>query len=194
MKVATPEEARKFLKGEPVAKLTGHEFEGVRGMSALVTAICESYSRVGGSVCHPQLGRVSLTRAGTNDSLRHGFGRLKLAAFAALPEIVANGQIVQQTENWKERGYDSYVLASPLSIGDEPCCAFVVVNRMVNGDKNYYLHEVARLREIEKAEELRSSLSSRGGKVGSPFGLVRSLAYSIFGVNGVEMPEREIGE
>ena len=187
MKVATPEEARDFLGGEPVAKLTGHEFEGVRGISALVTAICESYSRVGGSVCHPQLGCVSLTRAGTNDSLRHGFGRLKLSAFAALPEIVANGLIVQQTENWKERAYDSYVLACPISIGDEPCCAFVVVNRMVNGDKNYYLHEVARLSEIKKAEELRSSLSSRGGEVGSPFGFVRSLAYSIFGVNGVEM-------
>ena len=184
MTVATPEEAREFIEGEPVAKLTGHEFEGVRGIAALVAAIYESYSRVGGSVCHPQLGRVSLTRAGTNDSLRHGFGRLKLAAFSALPEIVENGLIVQQTENWKERGYDSYVLASPISIGDEPCCAFVVVNRMVNGDKNYYLHEVARLCEIKKAEELRSSLSSRGGEVGSPFGFVRSLAYLIFGVNG----------
>ena len=42
----------------------------------------------------------------------------------------------------------------------------------------------ARLSEIKKAEELRSSLSSRGGEVGSPFGLVKSLAHSIFAVNG----------
>ena len=163
---------RKFRNGDKVEDVP---------LKALVAAICASYARVKGVVKHPQLGIIRLTKAGTNDSLRHGYGREKLVAFSALPEIIEKGVIVQQQRNWKGRAYDSYVLAAPINIAGEAFCAFVVVNKMVNGDRNYYLHEVARLSQLKKsAEELRSSLSPRGGKVGSPFGLMRIIANSIF--------------
>ena len=200
-------EIREFLCGEPVARLTGHEFEDVKGRRSLVAAIYESFARVGRVVRHPTIGLVRLTKSGTKDSLMHGFGRAKLAAFAALPEIIAAGRAVSHSRNWKGRGYDSFVLTAPVEIDREPHCAFVIVNRMHNGDCNYYLHEVGKLAEIKKiagglraghpsvsdvdpspgnqtAEELRSRLAPYGGEVDSPFGLVRSLAYSIFAVNG----------
>ena len=176
---------RAFLCGAPVARLTGHEFEGLKGISNLVRAVYDSYSSVKWTACNPTIGTVRLTRNGINDSLHHGYGRAKLAAFAALPQIIASGLIVQETANWKKRGYRSYVLASPIQIGQEAYCAFVVVNQMVNGDQNFYLHEVAKTEELKKsAEGLRAGLSSSGGEVVPSLGDIRSLAFSIFAVNG----------
>ena len=206
--VAEPSSIREFLCGEPVARLTGHEFEGVKGIHAITKVVHASYRDIGWVASNPSLGIVRLTKNGINDSLHHGYGRAKLAAFAALPEIVEKARIVNHSANWKGRGYESYMLSAPLEIAREKYCAFVVVNRMPNNDLNFYLHEVGKLECLKKravgmrtgfadssvlsrtpgakesAEGLRAALSSRGGEVEPSFGLVKSLAYSIFAVNG----------
>lgn len=144
-------EIRKFLEGEPVACLTGHEFEGIKGREALIDAIHESFSRVKWQISNDSIGLVRLDKSGVRDSIYHGFGRVKLSAFAALPELIANGVVVRRSENWKGREYDSCVLAAPVQIGNDAYCAIVVVNIHKYGEKRYYLHEVERLLDMKNA-------------------------------------------
>ena len=218
--VAAPSAIREFLCGEPVARLTGHEFEDVMGIKALKQVIYDSYAQVGWCVDRSDVGHIRLTRSGINDSLCHGFGRVKIAAFSVLPELILKGMVVRHSKNWKGRGYESFVLVAPIEVGAIAYCAFIVVNSIKGGGYRFYLHEVGRLEDIKiaggmrtgfadrsvlsrtpgsvksvsksavhvngtkVAEELRSGLAPCRGEVNPPFGDIRSLAYSIFAVNG----------
>ena len=213
-------EIREFLCGEPVARLTGHEFEDVKGIKALKQVIYDSYEQVGWCVDRSDIGHIRLTRSGINDSLCHGFGRVKISAFSVLPELILKGMVVRHSKNWKGRGYESFVLVAPIEVGAIAYCAFIVVNSIKGGGYRFYLHEVGRLEDIKiaggmrtgfadcsvlsrtpgsaksvsksaghvngmkVAEELRSGLAPCRGEVNPPFGDIRSLAHSIFAVNG----------
>ena len=176
---------RDFLCGEPVATLTGHEFEGIVGHRAIRDAIYAGYERVNYVARNAQLGEVRLTKSGITDSMAHGFGRAKLSAFAAIPEMIERGLIVQHNANWKGRGYESFVLAAPILIGGEQYCAFVVVNSTKKEGCRFYLHEVGRIADIKKmAEGLRSGSSGDKPALSRTLGDIKNLAYSLWGVNG----------
>ena len=182
--LASSSAARAFLDGKPVATLTGHEFEGLKGIRAIRDAVDGSFARVNHVAKHPSIGEVRLTRSGINDSLRHGFGRMKLAAFAAIPEIIAYGMVVQHSSDWKNRGYESFVVAAPLSIGGEPCCAFVIINATANDGYRFYLHEVGRLSEMKTAGGLRSGSSEETSALSSTPGSTRIVSNACVNVNG----------
>ena len=179
----TPAEIQAFLDGEPVARLTGHEFESVKGIKALKQAVYDSYESVQWRVCRSDIGTVQLSRSGINDSLCHGFGRMKIAAFAALPQLIARGMAVRRSENWKGRGYDSVVLVAPVEIGSVAHCALIIVNSMKDGGYRFYLHEVGRLEDIKKAGGMRTGFADRSVLSRTP-GSVKSLAFSLWAVNG----------
>ncbi|GAB6390837.1 MAG: hypothetical protein MdMp014T_0210 [Treponematales bacterium] len=87
---------------------------------------------------------VKLTKAGIIASLRHGYGRLKINAFAAVPEVILNGRIIDSNKNWKGRGYDSYSIAAPIRLGADDYLCEVIINTNKDGTFNFYLHEVIR--------------------------------------------------
>jgi hypothetical protein len=87
---------------------------------------------------------VKLTKAGIIASLRHGYGRLKINAFAAVPEVILNGRIIDSNKNWKGRGYDSYIIAAPIRLGADDYLCEVIINTNKDGTFNFYLHEVIR--------------------------------------------------
>ena len=117
----------------------------------------------------------------------HGFGRAKLSAFAAVPELIENGLIVQHDVNWKNRGYESFVLTAPLSIGGEAYCAFVIVNSTREYGYRFYLHEVGKIAEAKRiAEGLRSGSSGATPALSRTLGDIRSIAYSIFACQPVD--------
>ena len=185
---------RQFLEGAPVAELTGEEFSGLADRKSIVHAVRELYSVFNYESVNPEIGKVRLTKSGINDSMRHGYGREKLSAFAAVPKIVEKGMLVVENTDWKARGYQSFVLAAPISIAGEPYFALVVVNRMQNGDQNFYLHEVGRISDIKNtAEGLRSGLVTADDKVDPSFGSMKSIALSVFRVNR-ESVNPQIGE
>ena len=175
--------ARAFLEGPPVATLTGHEFEGLKGIRAIRDAVDESFVRVCHVARHPSIGEVKLTRSGINDSLRHGFGRMKLAAFAAIPEIIGRGMVVQHSPDWKGRGYESFVVAAPVSIGGESCCAFVIINSTANDGYRFYLHEVGRVSEMKTAGGLRSGSSEKTSALSSTPGSTHKVSNAVENVN-----------
>jgi len=130
---------RKVATMEPVAELTGEEFP--KGEKKLTEQVEEYFKSVGNLAEHPVLGAIVLDTKGIKSSLAHGIGRMKAAAFAAVPAVIENGEIIDIKYNWKDRGYDTVVIAAPINIGSNEYYEGVIVLKEENADR-YYLHEV----------------------------------------------------
>lgn len=167
----TLDEIRQFLEGPAIISLKGDEFAGLSGNAAIKRAVYDSYARVKWEVYNAAIGAVQLTKSGINDSMRHGYGREKLAAFAAVPEVIRDGVVVDHSPNWKERGYESFVVAAPISIAGIAYCAFVIVNSVKDGGHRFYLHEVGKIEDMKKIRGLTIWV----------FGLLRTVQYPRFG-------------
>lgn len=137
--VDTQENIQRVASMEPVTSITGEEFR--KGDTDLITQVENFFSERGNRAHNPQLGEIVLDRRGVKSDIGHGIGRKKAAAFAAVPEVIAQGQVVDYQSNWKDRGYDTAVIAAPIQIGGQPYLAGVVVirSRLTN---RFYLHEV----------------------------------------------------
>lgn len=141
-------EATAQTLGEPLAELTGEEF--TKGEKNLVQQVGEYFDQLGGQVERQGFGTVRLSRRGIKDSMGHGLGRKKAAAFAAVPEVIQNGVQIDYQKDWKGRGYDTYVFAGGVTIAGEPNVMGVVVIRR-NEDNRFYLHEVTAIKKGDAA-------------------------------------------
>lgn len=136
---------REALEEKGVLKtLTGEEFS--KGEKSLVQQVGEYFNQLGGQIERKGFGVVRLSRRGIKDSVAHGIGRKKAAAFAAVPEVIQNGAQIDYQKDWKGRGYDTYIFAGDVMIGGEPNAVGVVVIQR-NGDNRFYLHEVAAMQK-----------------------------------------------
>ena len=143
-KEAWAKAAMDFLeRTAPVANLTGQEFQkdGVK----LTDKVPAYFKSIGNVARNDELGDVVLDLKGVEDSIAHGVGRLKSAAFMAVPDVIEKGFIFNREENWKERGWNTAVIVAPVKIGEEDYVCEVVVKK-VRGQQRFYLHEV----EIKK--------------------------------------------
>lgn len=124
---------------EPVAEVSGEEFK--KGEKDFITQVTEFFDGLGNEVYNPQLGDVMLTRRGAKSDIAHGIGRKKAAAFAAVPDILKNGRVIDYQVDWKGRNYDTAVVAAPITIAGEPYMAGVVLTR-TDSENRFYVHEV----------------------------------------------------
>lgn len=124
---------------EPVTQITGEEF--AKGEKSIFTQVEEFFAQHNNVAHNAQLGDVILDRRGVKSDVAHGIGRKKAAAFAAVPEIIEHGRVIDYKTNWKNRGYDTAVVAAPVMIGDEVYIAGVIMTRS-NRTNRFYLHEV----------------------------------------------------
>ena len=136
------------VSGSPVVRLTGKEFRKDGALTEKVPAWYDQQFH--GVVKSPELGEVRLDPEGVKDSLGHGIGREKSAAFAAVPDIIRKGTVFDRQGNWKGRGYDTSVIAAPLRIGDTEYAGEVVVKHLPNR-QGLYLHEVENRKRLEDA-------------------------------------------
>lgn len=127
------------MSSEPVAKLSELMFQ--KGESGnLVDRVLKYWgNRI--TVSHPELGAVILDKEGVKSSIGHGIGREKASGFALVPQIIENGRIVSRETNWKNRGYDTAVIAAPIQMGGVDYIAEAVVAQRPSSNK-FYLHEV----------------------------------------------------
>ncbi len=125
-----------------VAQLSGNEFQ--KDGIPLTEKVTEFYRKnYNGKVERIDIGEVILDKKGVKDSLAHGIGSKKSAAFVAVPSIIKNGKIIDHQTNWKGRGKETYVLSAPIEICKEPYVGIVVITRHPINEKNkFYLHEV----------------------------------------------------
>lgn len=124
---------------DSVAQISGEEF--AKGAKNLTTQVEEFFAQIGNSAYNEQLGDVVLDRRGIKSDIAHGVGRKKAAAFAAVPDVIERGLVVDYQQNWKGRGYDTAVVAAPITIGTEEHLAAVVLTRS-NQTNRFYVHEV----------------------------------------------------
>jgi hypothetical protein len=127
------------FNSEPVKQLSGKEF--AKSEIDLITQVTEFFKSIGGKVEREGLGVVGLTRQGIRSSIAHGINRSKTAAFMAVPDVIKNGKIIDHQTNWKSRGYDTYVIAAPITICNVEYIAEVIINQDKDGQR-FYLHEV----------------------------------------------------
>ncbi|MCL2690037.1 MAG: hypothetical protein FWE57_09370 [Chitinispirillia bacterium] len=119
------------FNAEPVKKLDGTEFS--KSNVDLITQVTDFFKSIGSKVKHSSLGDVELTRQGVKDSLGHGIGREKAAAFMAVPDVIKHGKIIDHQANWKNRGKDRYVTDAPVTIRGVEYIAEVVIEQNLSG-------------------------------------------------------------
>lgn len=101
----------------PVAALSGNEFSASE-QGALSSRVKKFFAKLGNKVERQGFGEVLLTNQSVKDDIAHGVGRTKATTFAAVPDVIKYGKQISATKNFKERGYDSYIFAAPVSIGN----------------------------------------------------------------------------
>lgn len=135
---------KEYLLGDNfVSHLSGKEFE--KEDEPLTKRVAKYYAEnYGGKIERDNIGEVILDERGVKDSLLHGIGRNKAAAFAAVPEIIRDGAIIDAQANWKGRNRDSYTIAAPIEIGGEGYVGVaIVIHGAGTNNNHFYLHEVA---------------------------------------------------
>lgn len=129
---------------ESVADLNGDEF--TFGSKSLTKDVADYFEQeYGGMVQNPVLGDILLTKRGAKDSLGHGMTPQKAVAYAAVPEVVKNGQIIDIQRNWKNKQIDTFAIAAPIRIAEgEKAGSYymaVVVQRSQDNQR-FYVHDV----------------------------------------------------
>lgn len=153
----------KVSKIKPVAALTGQEFQKNAGDSRnLRTKIIDFFNSIGNKVTRKDLGDIELNTSGVRDSLSHGYGKLKAATFASLPQVLEQGEILAHNAPYEGHWYDSYVISAPVRVGNET----VYVGALVIKDtkQRYKLHEVLTTNE-SGASLFQSESTSQGADV-----------------------------
>ena len=146
-KEAWAKAAMDFLeKTAPVRELSGGEFQkdGVK----LTEKVPAYFKSIGNVARNDELGDVVLDLKGVEDSIAHGVGRLKSAAFMAVPDVIEKGFVFNREENWKERGWGTAVIVAPIKLGEDDYVCEVVVKK-VRGQQRFYLHEVEIKRTLD---------------------------------------------
>ena len=123
---------------ESVARLTGTEFQ--KGSRKLTEQVGDFFRSLGNAVFRKGLGNVILDERGVKSDIGHGIGRAKAITFAAVPDVIESGIQIDFQQNWKGRGYDTYVFAAPVDIGDSRTYVAAVVRS--DAQNRLYLHEV----------------------------------------------------
>ncbi len=134
--------AEYLMNDDVVAILNGNEF--TKDGTPLTEKVTKFYNEnYNGKVTRKGLGEVILDKRSVKDSTIHGFGKAKTAAFAAVPNIITEGRVIDEQRNWKGRNYDSVTIAAPIRIGGSNYVGIVIVLKGQGTNSNrFYLHEV----------------------------------------------------
>ncbi|MDR1926317.1 MAG: relaxase domain-containing protein, partial [Endomicrobium sp.] len=139
-----------LMEMKSVASIGKNEFKD--SGKKLTDKITEFYNDIGGYVERENFGTVRLSKGSVKDSIMHGHRNedrsIKINAFKAVPEVIKNGVIINKELNWKDRGYNTYLIAAPISIEKREYIAEVIVKETHN-DKKFYLHQVNEKDAIE---------------------------------------------
>lgn len=124
---------------QPVSRITGEEFQ--KGEVDLLTQVANFFKSLNNKAFNEEIGSVTVDRRGAKADIAHGIGRKKAASFQSVFDVINNGKVVDYQTNWKGRGYDTAVVAAPITIGGAPYYMGVVLTRN-HGENRFYVHEV----------------------------------------------------
>ena len=126
-------------------------------------------------------------RVGSHYWQRRGL-RLWTIAFAAVPDVLKKGRLVDTQKNWKGRGYNGASIAAPIRIGNTDYIAVAVVLQDVNQNR-FYLHEVALKEKLQGPAFKTEALTTKRGALNGADqpGVIKKLLINIFSVNPDEV-------
>lgn len=134
------------------AKIKNEAIFNVDNMSVMDTgktseSINNYFKSIGGIAVNPVLGEVELSKSGAKSTVFHGVGNDKFIATAAIKDVIEKGDVIDHSENWKDRGYDTYIIAGKGKVNNNDSIVGVIVKSYPNRDlKNkFYLHEVIKI-------------------------------------------------
>lgn len=124
---------------QPVARITGAEIPVGGKIVERLQAFANSF---GNKVNRPGFGDVLFSKSRIKNSMiGHGIGQVKIDAFAAVPDVIRNGQEIAHEANWKGRNYDTYIFAAPIDYKGATDYLGVIVTKD-SASSRYYVHEV----------------------------------------------------
>lgn len=124
---------------QPVARITGAEIPVGGKIVERLQAFANSF---GNKVNRPGFGDVLFSKSRIKNSMiGHGVGQAKIDAFAAVPDVIRNGQEIAHETNWKGRNYDTYIFAAPIDYKGATDYLGVIVTKD-SASNRYYVHEV----------------------------------------------------
>ena len=166
---------------DSIATLKGDEF--VLGEYNLCNKVTEYYASIGNNAYNEELGDVELGKRGVKDSVAHGIGEKKTAAFKAVPEIISKGKVVDYRTKWKGHEHDTAVIAAPITLAGTEYYAAVVVRR-TSSTQRFYLHEIdVQKRQTVQTEATATTNSSTQELGGLP---INSIFQKLRNVNTFE--------
>lgn len=129
---------------KPVAQITGEEVQYGKTGKENTENIVRFFESIGGKVTREGFGTVELVRAGAKATVQHGNGQVKQIAVAAIPDVIRYGKQIGFAEDWKSRGYNTYVFAAPVSVKNTEIYEAVIVKAYPtqNSASKFYVHEV----------------------------------------------------
>ena len=107
-------------------------------------AIGNYFNSIGNKAVNPEIGVVELSKRGAKSTVFHGTSSEKLKAVGAIKDVIEKGTIFDFEKNWKNRGYDTYLIAANGTDMGQPRALGVVVKAYPGSNMNnkFYLHEV----------------------------------------------------
>lgn len=123
---------------KPVKELTGKEFP--KGAKKLNEQVLEYFNSIGNVAHNDIVGDILLDRRAVKDDMTHGLDNNKAVAFAAVPEVIENGKILDHQKNWKNRNYDSVTIGAKIKIEGEEYYELVIAK--VKDKNRLYIHSI----------------------------------------------------
>ena len=98
----------------------------------------------GGVANRPGFGRVVLSKRGAVQTIHHGNGPAKQAAFPAIKAVIEHGVEIYRDKNHNGQGYDTVTFSAPITFfgNDAPLAVVVKAFDSANADKTFYVHEI----------------------------------------------------
>lgn len=170
-----------FLRGEPIAELSGDEFaKSADDSRPLSVKVADFYNENGVDSVHvPGLGDVDLGLNTIENALNHWMNRQKASAFAAVPNVLAKGVHLDSRVQTGNNNLVSHVFAAPVKINGENYVEVVRIRQAKGQAGKFYLHGVQLLEKLENkksSETIIDQSKHKAGLTGGPediFNLVK---------------------
>lgn len=134
-----------LVKMNSVSNLSGHELDGDLPLSTKLKNLFSSWNNV---VPTNKYGEVAVNTASIRSDIRHGSTYEKVAAYAAIPDVLRNGVTIDVYK--KNHGeIERIITAAPIKIGEKTYYMGVMIQRDSNTNR-LYLHDVVIKKEASE--------------------------------------------
>ena len=126
------------------------------------------FNAQGGVANRPGFGRVVLGKKGAVNTVFHGNGPAKQAAFPAIKSVIEEGIEIGRDYNHGDKGFDTITFAAPVIFFGTKAPLGVVVKVSINGrgDKSFYIHEICDAEgnyiQLKDGVPIKKEISSTG--------------------------------